>query len=86
MLAEFSYCDSGTLSTLFRTYCINIMDDKRGDKLINIWINCILHRKRHFAEYGKYHCGTHNNLVHFFSKSYLINTVLKKGVLNLYGP
>ena len=24
LLAEFSHCDSGTLSTLFRTYCINI--------------------------------------------------------------
>ena len=25
LLAEFSHCDSGTLSTLFRTYCMNII-------------------------------------------------------------
>ena len=25
LLAEFSHCDSGTLSTLFRTYCMNIL-------------------------------------------------------------
>ena len=31
VLVEFSHCDSGTLSTLFRTYCMNIMDVKRGD-------------------------------------------------------
>ena len=24
LLAEFLHCDSGTLSTLFRTYCMNI--------------------------------------------------------------
>ena len=24
LLAEFSHCDSGTLSTLFRTYCMHI--------------------------------------------------------------
>ena len=24
LLSEFSHCDSGTLSTLFRTYCMNI--------------------------------------------------------------
>ena len=25
LLSEFSHCDSGTLSTLFRTYCMNII-------------------------------------------------------------
>ena len=27
LLAAFSHCDSGTLSTLFRTYCINIIGE-----------------------------------------------------------
>ena len=32
LLVEFSHCDSGILSTLFKTYCVNIiMDVKRGD-------------------------------------------------------
>ena len=35
LLSEFSHCDSGTLSTLFRTYCMNIYGWQfgiRGDK------------------------------------------------------
>ena len=36
LLAEFSHCDSGTLSTLFRTYCMNIVDVKRGDIMATI--------------------------------------------------
>ena len=52
LLAEFSHYDSGTLSTLFKTYC---MDVKRGDIIATIWINCILRRESQFAEFGKYH-------------------------------
>ena len=56
LLAEFSHCDSGTLSILFRTYCMNeyIMGVKRGD-IITIWKKIILHGERQFAEFGKYH-------------------------------
>ena len=54
LLAKCSHCDSGTLSTLFRTYCIN-MDGKRGDVMATIWINCILHGERQFAYFGKFH-------------------------------
>ena len=56
LLSEFSHCDSGTLSTLFRTYCMNIyMGVKRGYIIATIWIICILHGERQFAEFGKYH-------------------------------
>ena len=40
LLATFSHCDDGTLSTVFNTYCINIMDDKRED-IMTIWIDTI---------------------------------------------
>ena len=58
LLTEFSHCDSGTLSTLFMTYCMNIygyQTFKRGDIIATIWINCILHGARQLAEFGKYH-------------------------------
>ena len=54
LLAEFSHCDSGTLSTLFQTYCMNIyhMGVKHGDIMATIWINFTLHGERQFAEFG----------------------------------
>ena len=58
LLSEFLHCDSGTLSTLFRTYCMNIiyyMGVKRGDIIATMWINFILHGERQFAELVKYH-------------------------------
>ena len=56
LLSEFSHCDSGTLSTLFRTYCMNIyMGVKRGDIIATMWINFMIHGERQFAEFGKYH-------------------------------
>ena len=56
LLSEFSHCDSGTLSTLFRTYCMNIIYSIIYIYIIaTIWINCILHGERQFAEFVKYH-------------------------------
>ena len=54
--------------------------------MATIWINFIQHGERQFAELGKYHNITHNNLVHLINKSSLINTVLEKKSINLYGP
>ena len=31
------------------------MGVKRGDIMATIWINCILHGERQFAEFRKYH-------------------------------
>ena len=54
LLDEFAQCNSGTLSTLFRTFMNIYMAVKRGYIMATIWINCILHGERQFAEFGKY--------------------------------
>ena len=60
LFAEFAHYDSGTLSTLFRTYCMNIiyyMGVKRGDLMVTIWKINILHGE--FAEFWKIPYRTH---------------------------
>ena len=75
LLAEFSHCDIGTLSTLFGTYCMNIfyMGVKRGDIIATIWMNFILHGERQFAEFEIIPYRTHNKLVYLINKSCSIN-------------
>ena len=79
LLAEFSHCDSGTLSTLFMTYCMNILYGCQAwryngnylDKFYTTWIKPI--RQVWIILYR-----THNNLVHLINKSCSINYVLEK--------
>ena len=78
LLAEFSHCDSGTLSTLFRTHCINIYGCQTWryngnylDKLYTTW------RKAIRRVWEKTYI-MHNKLVHLINKSCSINTVLEK--------
>ena len=86
LLSEFSHCDSDTLSTLFRTYCMNIYgcqtwryNSNYLDKFYTTWRKAI-------RRVWKIPYRMHNKLVHLINKSCSINTVLEKGVLNLYGP
>ena len=78
LLSEFSHCDSGTLSTLFRTYCMNIYgcqtwryNSNYLDKFYTTWRKAVL-------RVWKIPYRTHNKLVHLINKSCSINTVLEK--------
>ena len=74
LLSEFSHCDSGSLSTLFRTYSNYL------DKFYTTWRKAI-------RRVCKIPYRTHNKLDNLNKKLCSINTVFeKKGVLNLYGP
>ena len=86
LLSEFSHCDSGTLSILFRTYCMTILygcqtwryNGNYLDKFYITWRKAI-------CRVWKILYRTHNMLGHLINKSCSINTVLEK-ILNLYGP
>ena len=78
LLSEFSHCDSGTLSTLFRTYCMNIYgcqtwryNSNYLDKFYTTWRKAV-------RRVWKIPYRTHNKLVHLINKSCSINTVLEK--------
>ena len=78
LLSEFSHCDNGTLSTLFRTYCMNIYgcetwryNSNYVDTFYTTWRKAI-------RQVWKIPYRTHNKLVHLINKSCSINTVLEK--------
>ena len=78
LLYEFSHCDSGTLSTLFRSYCLNIYgcrtwryNSNYVDTFYTTW------RKAIFRVWKIPH-RMHNKLVHLINKSCSINTVFEK--------
>ena len=78
LFAEFAHCDSGTLSILFRTYCMNIYgcqtwgyNDNYLDMFYIIWRKAI-------RRVWKIPYRMHNKLVHLINKSCSINTVLEK--------
>ena len=55
LLADFIYCNSDTISMLFKSYCVNIYGSqiwKFHNKEVNI---CILHGEKQFAKYKNYH-------------------------------
>ena len=69
LLSEFSHCDSGTLSTLFRTYCMNIYgcqtwryNSNYLDKFYTTW-------RKAGRRVWKIPYRTHNKLVHLINKS-----------------
>ena len=73
LLSEFSHCDSGTLSTLFRTSCMNIYgcqtwryNSNYLDKFYTTWRKAI-------RRVWKIPYITHNKLVHLINKSCSIN-------------
>ena len=76
LLSEFSHCNSGTLSTLFRTYYMNIYGCQTwgyNDNYLDKFEWKIPYR-------------THNKLVHLIHKSCSINTVLEKmSITYIYG-
>ena len=80
LLSEFSQCESGTLSTFFMTYCMNIYiygcqtwkyNGNYLDKFCTTWRKAI-------RRVWKMTYRTHNKLVHLINKSCPINTVLEK--------
>lgn len=78
LMADFSYCDSATLSILFKTYCMNVYGSqiwKYNDKALNKFYTCW--RKTIRILY-KIPYRTHNNLIHSIMKSYPIDIVLEK--------
>ena len=55
LLAAFSYCNSDTISMLFKSYCVNIYGShiwEFHNKELNIFI---LHGEKQFAKYINYH-------------------------------
>ena len=78
LMADFSYCDSATLSILFKTYCMNVYGSqiwKYNDKALNKLYTCW--RKTIRILY-KIPYRTHNNLIHSIMKSYPIDIILEK--------
>ena len=78
LLAKLSHCDSGTLSTLFRTYYINIYGCQtwiyNGNNLDIFYITW----RKAIRRVWKIAYRTHNKLVHLINKSCSINAVLEK--------
>ena len=78
LLADFSHCDSVTLSILFKTYCMNLYgsqmwryNDKTTRSFYTCWRKAI--RRLYNIPYR-----THNILVHHIINSYPIDVVLEK--------
>ena len=78
LLTDLSYCDSVTLSTLFKTYCMNLYgsqmwryNDKTTRSFYTCWRKAI--RRLYNILYR-----THNILVHHIINSYPIDVVLEK--------
>ena len=78
LLSDFFHCDSVTLSTLFKTYCINLhgsqmwrYNDKTARSCYTCWRKAIC--RLHNITYR-----THNILVHHIINSYPIDVILVK--------
>ena len=55
LLADFAYCNSDTISMLFKSYCMNIFGSQIW-KFYNNEVNIfILHGEKQFAKYINYH-------------------------------
>ena len=78
LLSEFSHCDSGTLSTLCRTYCMNTYGCQTWRYNGNYLENCYTTWRKAINRVWKIPYRTHNELVHLINKSCSINTVLEK--------
>ena len=76
LLAKFSHCDSGTLSTLFRTYCMNKLYGCQTWKYNGNYLDTFYTTwRKAVRRVWKIPYRTHNKLVHLINKSCLINTV-----------
>ena len=78
LLADFSHCDSSTLSVLFTTYCMNVYgsqmwsyNNKSVEPFYTAWRKAI-------RIIWKISYRTHNNLVHRINNSNAINIILEK--------
>ena len=78
ILSEFSQCDSGTLSTLFRTYCLNIYGRHTWRYNSNYLDTFYTTWRKAIRRVWKIPYRTHNKLVHLINKSCSINTVFEK--------
>ena len=70
LLADFSSCNSDTISMLFKSYCVNIYGSqiwKFYNKEVNI---CILHDEKKFAKYINYH------IEHKYLKKIILSSVI----------
>ena len=78
LLADFSHCDCITLSTLFKSYCMNVygsqiwrFNDKYLSKFYTAW-------RKGVRRLWKLPYRTHNKYIHVINKSYIINCMLEK--------
>ena len=53
-LADFSHCDSVTLSTLFKTYCMNLYGSQMWSTMIKLLVHFIHVGERLYADYITY--------------------------------
>ena len=84
LLADFSHCDSVTLSTLFKTYCINLYGSQMwryNDKTTRLFYTCWRKAIRRLYNIPY---RTHNILVHPIINSYPIDVVLEKTLHKIY--
>ena len=78
LLADFSHCDSVTLSTLFKTYCMNLYGSQMwryNDKNTRSFYTCCRKAIRRLYNIPY---RTHNIFVHHIIYSYPIDVVLEK--------
>ena len=78
VLSEFSHCDSGNLSTIFRTYCMIIYGCQTWRYNSNYLETFYTTWRKAISRVWKIPYITHNKLVHLINKSCSINTVLEK--------
>ncbi len=78
LLADFSHCDSSILSTLFRSYCLNVYGSQiwtYNDAYINTFYTCYRKAIRRIWNIPN---RTHNNLVYLIDNTHPINVILEK--------
>ena len=78
LLADFSHCDSNTLSLLFQSYCMNIYGSQMwqfNTRFVNQFFTCW---RKAIRRLWKIPFRTHNNLVHLINKSHSIDIILEK--------
>ena len=84
LLADFSYCNSDTISMLFKSYCMNIYGSqiwKFYNKEVNIFYTAW---RKAIRQIYKLPYRTHNILINHIIQCYPIDIILEKRCIRVY--
>ena len=83
LLADFSYCNSDTISMLFKSYYMNIYGSQIR-KLYNKEVNILYTAWRNIRHIYKLPYRTHNMLINHIIQCYPIDIILEKNMYTVY--